>query len=291
MVVLNCEFLSSNISSIKIKSQDSIITIIGVYCIYNNNTSDNLQIYEHQLSILTSLCEELINDNNNFILLGDFNADPFRNKYSFDRLFSEFISSNNLIKCITYRNHDFTYSNSVTTACIDHILINNNSNLKFCDSLIEHNINNTSDHNAIKIKLQCISSKGNRTDYLTSINSTNFKRSKKIINWSSCHSKELYEFFLNDKLSNIRFNSCFTHENAANFKNNINVLYENICSALIESIDDVNYVLHGNKIPGIHKQSWWTNELFHLKNKIKESRQLFVLNPSNDNRLNYKIHK
>jgi hypothetical protein len=41
----------------------------------------------------------------------------------------------------------------------------------------------------------------------------------------------------------------------------------------------------------MHKQSWWTNELFHLKNKIKESRNLYISSQSEDNRLNYKIHK
>jgi hypothetical protein len=44
-------------------------------------------------------------------------------------------------------------------------------------------------------------------------------------------------------------------------------------------------------VNGIHKQSWWTNELFHLKKKVKESRCFYLNNQSDDNRVNYKIHK
>ena len=91
-----------------------------------------------------------------------------------------------------------------------------------------------------------------------------------IINWSSAYSNELYRFIVEDKLSKIKFNSIFKLEEIDNFKTNIDSLYITINSALIDSVNDVNFILNGNILNGIHKQSWWTNELFHLKNKVKE---------------------
>ncbi len=86
-----------------------------------------------------------------------------------------------------------------------------------------------------------------------------------------------------DKLSKIKFNSIFKIDEIENFKSNIDLLYNTINSALIDSIEDVYYILYGNKVKGIHKQSWWTNELFHLKRKIKESRYLYSNDQSEDN--------
>jgi hypothetical protein len=56
------------------------------------------------------------------------------------------------------------------------------------------------------------------------------------------------------------------------------ILIHYINSALIDSVNDVNFILNGNKVNGIHKQSWWTNELFHLKKKVKESQMISQAN-------------
>ena len=95
-----------------------MITIIGVYCIYNNNTSEHLKIYDNQLAIISSLCEQLDEENNDYVLIGDFNGDPYRNRYSFDKRLIEFIANNNLLYCYSAKSHDFTFSNSISNSYI-----------------------------------------------------------------------------------------------------------------------------------------------------------------------------
>jgi hypothetical protein len=41
--LVSYDFISSNIKLIKIEANKRLITIIGVYCIYNNNTSEHFQ--------------------------------------------------------------------------------------------------------------------------------------------------------------------------------------------------------------------------------------------------------
>jgi hypothetical protein len=291
--IISYEFISSHLSVIKIKIGNRILAIIGVYCIYNNNTSEHIIIYENQLAIISGICEQLNDENLDYVLLGDFNADPYRNKYVFDKRLNEFITNNNLINCLSIKTHQFTYSNAISNSCIDHIFMNHSLNIVNKSCQIEYNINNTSDHNAMKLNLEVIgtilTSYNNKDSTQCNINT--LRRNKKIINWSSSKSNELYRFFVEDKLSKIKFNSIFKIDEIENFKSNIDLLYNTINSALIDSIEDVNYILNGNKVKDIHKQSWWTNELFHLKRKIKESRYLYSNDQSEDNRLNYKIHK
>jgi hypothetical protein len=76
-------------------------------------------------------------------------------------------------------------------------------------------------------------------------------------------------YFVEDKLSKIQFNSIFKSDEIENFKKNINLLCKAFCAALTDAIDDIDYILEGNKIKRIHKQSRWKNELFHLKKKLK----------------------
>ena len=66
--LVSYDFISSNISLIKIEINKKVLTIIGVYCIYNNNTSEHLQIYDNQLAIISSLCEQLDEENNDYVL-------------------------------------------------------------------------------------------------------------------------------------------------------------------------------------------------------------------------------
>ncbi len=65
-------------------------------------------------------------------------------------------------------------------------------------------------------------------------NFNTMRRNKKIINWSSANSNELYRFFVEDKLSKIKFNSIFKLEEIDNFKSNI------------DSVNDVNFILNRN---------------------------------------------
>ena len=186
-----------------------MITIIGVYCIYNNNTSEHLQIFDNQLAIISGSCEQLVEENNDYVLLGDFNGDPYRNRYSFDKLLIEFIANKNLLYCYSAKSHDFTFSNSISNSCIDHIFMNKSSSTFNESCKIEYNINNTSDHNAIKLNLgikKLITTSTLENEGL--IDNNIMKKNKKILNWSS-HAKDLYSFFVVDKFSKIKFNSLF----------------------------------------------------------------------------------
>jgi len=122
--LVSYDFISSNIRLIKIEANKRLITIIGVYCIYNNNTSEHFQINDNQLEIISSLSEQLDEENNDYVLLGDFNGDPYRNTHSFDKRLILFIANNNLLYCYSAKSHDFTFSNSISNSCIDHIFIN-----------------------------------------------------------------------------------------------------------------------------------------------------------------------
>ena len=143
-------------SLIKIKIGNRILAVIGVYCFYNNNTLENIIIYENQLAIMSGICEQLNDENLEYVLLGDFNADPYRNKYVFDKRLNEFITNNNLINCLSIKTHQFTYSNAISNSCIDHIFMNHSLNIVNKSCQIEYNINNTSDHNAMKLNLEVI---------------------------------------------------------------------------------------------------------------------------------------
>ena len=87
---------------------------------------------------------------------------------------------------------------------------------------IEYNINNSSDHNAIKLNLginKLITTSTLQNEGL--IDNNIIKKNKKIINWSSFHAKDLYSYFVEDKLSKIKLNSLFKTDEIENFKRNI----------------------------------------------------------------------
>jgi hypothetical protein len=56
--ILSYKFISQHISIIKTQIGIRVIAVIGVYCIYNNNTSEHILIYENQLSIISSICDQ-----------------------------------------------------------------------------------------------------------------------------------------------------------------------------------------------------------------------------------------
>ena len=149
--IISYEFISNFISIIKILIDGNALNIIGVYCIYNNNTSDHKKIFENQISVIESLCNQYNDEKVDYILVGDFNADPIRRKYSCDKMLNEIINDNELISTIVKDNniHHFTYSNENSNSIIDHILIPKKLLDAFSIGKIEYDSTNTSDHNAV----------------------------------------------------------------------------------------------------------------------------------------------
>ena len=289
--VLKYEFLSNFLTTVTLLLDNNRkMTLIGTYCIYNNNTADHNRIYENQLSVISSLVDQCKDDNTDFILLGDFNADPFRNRYSFDKLFNSFLTENSLVTSIGAKNHHFTYSNEVCNSCIDHILVDKNSNLHLYDSHIEYNLCNTSDHNAITANFHYL--KNNRSFEFSCNESLKSNRRKKlVINWSSAHATDLYNYFLESKLRLIQFLNFSDENNLHDNNNKIDNLYNQICNACTEANEEVCFILHGNKNSNIHKQSWWTKELLELKKNVKMSRYQYRNDPSDYNRHQRNVHK
>ena len=152
--IVKYEFISNFLSIVNVLIGEKQIFLLGVYCIINNNTSDNTRIYENQLAIISSLIDQYRDENNDFIILGDFNADPYRNRYSFDKLFNDFLIDNDLELIINNNFNYFTYSNENFSSFIDHFLTDKNSNLSFLNSKVDFNIQNTSDHNGIFLTVQ-----------------------------------------------------------------------------------------------------------------------------------------
>jgi hypothetical protein len=102
----------------------------------------------------------------------------------------------------------------------------NKSSFIFNESCkIEYNINNTSDHNAIKLNLGINNLITISTVKNIGLNDNNImKKKKKIFNLSSSHAKDLYVYFVEDELSKNQFNSIFKSDEIENFKKNINLL-------------------------------------------------------------------
>ena len=288
--VLKCEFISNFLSIVNIIVNEKELVLIGSYCIYNNNTSEHTTIFENQLNIISSLIDQCRENNDDFILLGDFNADPFRNRYTFDKIFIEFLDVNELTTTIKSKDHHFTYSNDICNSFIDHIIYSKTcSNIQLKNSRIDYNLINTSDHNAITSIVLSNQSPFNCNIISSSIIEN--KNKKMIINWASSHANEIYNAILEKKLRKIKFKSTFLNHEIDEFKNDLDRLYSEICIACTTSHDETWYILNGNNNKGINRQSWWTNELKELKNMINESSKCIISNPNNENRLQRKIYK
>ena len=131
------------------------LTLIGVYLTANN--SKNESMIEHIIDIkdLETLIDELDKKNKEYIIVGDFNSDPIRNK-KFDRELTSFLSKRNL-KCLEkeFDNFEYTYSNDQHKSFIDHIVTTiETSNRVLNATIIRPDPLNQSDHLPLKVKIK-----------------------------------------------------------------------------------------------------------------------------------------
>ncbi|RMZ99261.1 hypothetical protein BpHYR1_047827, partial [Brachionus plicatilis] len=127
------------------------LTLIGVYLTANN--SKNESMIEHIIDIkdLETLIDELKRKNKEYIIVGDFNSDPIRNK-KFDRELISLLSKRNL-KCIEkeFDNFEYTYSNDQHKSFIDHIVTTiETSNRVLNVTIVRPDPLNQSDHLPLK---------------------------------------------------------------------------------------------------------------------------------------------
>ncbi|RNA04085.1 hypothetical protein BpHYR1_024453 [Brachionus plicatilis] len=125
-------------------------------CIRNAYINDKNELIiitgkeEDQLKI-----DELKRKNKEYIIVGDFNSDPIRNK-KFDRELISLLSKRNL-KCIEkeFDNFEYTYSNDQHKSFIDHIVTTiETSNRVLNVTIVRPDPLNQSDHLPLKVKIK-----------------------------------------------------------------------------------------------------------------------------------------
>jgi hypothetical protein len=135
---LSVEFYNERISVLTFNRFNMSFVLIGVYLPYFNNSNPNLFEFESSLILINELSDSFIKKNYTVILLSDFNCDLFRNN-KFDSILNSFITQNNIqIIDNSFLNSDYTFSNSIYSCFIDHILIYNNKYISDFYSYIDH---------------------------------------------------------------------------------------------------------------------------------------------------------
>ena len=135
------EFYNERISLCTLSLRNINFAIIGVYLPYNSN--NNLFEFEFSLSLIKEIFFSF--SKKNFIVMGDFNCDLTRNN-KFDNLLRAFISSNSLIVLNdSLFSVNLTFSISIYSSFIDHILIIKNENIMSTNCYIDYCDLNLSD--------------------------------------------------------------------------------------------------------------------------------------------------
>lgn len=122
------------IANISFKNDNFLI--VNVYMPYDDKSNDIIFSYEQILGEIQACIDNV--DNNNIILLGDFNADPQRGRL-WSHLY-EFVHSNSLTVADMCLEHDtFTYLSSAhnTTSWLDHFICSDSIVLNDIEVLYE----------------------------------------------------------------------------------------------------------------------------------------------------------
>ncbi|RNA09839.1 RNA-directed DNA polymerase from mobile element jockey-like [Brachionus plicatilis] len=99
------------------------MTIIGVYLTANDNSNESKLEHKIDINELSSLIEKLKNENKDYLIVGDFNSDPIRNK-TFDRELLHMVKEMELkFFDIEYDNKNkHMYTNGIHSSAIDHVI-------------------------------------------------------------------------------------------------------------------------------------------------------------------------
>ena len=148
--VISYEIMSHSVSRIIIDDRENNkYYIYGAWIPFDDNSPERLAIIQSTLSLLES--ELFVNENNNVIIIGDFNCDLARDK-RYDRLLARFIDENSLVDAVSLFDQkcDYTYSNKSYKATIDHIIVNDVARSTIEGCFIINNPVCVSDHKAIE---------------------------------------------------------------------------------------------------------------------------------------------
>ena len=147
------------------------MTIIGVYLHCNYNTSESYNNHLHDIKQIEGILNDIMNDKESIIMIGDFNSDPYRGN-KFDKILIEMVNSyklkitidnkyeheqDNDKKYITYSGCNNSYS------CIDHVIISETASRLKIEFKINQSIINTSDHKSIQCNIKTNDTSMNHT--------------------------------------------------------------------------------------------------------------------------------
>ncbi|RNA30692.1 hypothetical protein BpHYR1_029767 [Brachionus plicatilis] len=159
------------------------LVIFGVYMPFFNTKDKNQSIssYELVLSRLSVLIKIFDSRNIPIFIVGDFNADFFRNN-PLDQILSKFSVNQNLIPLdkIQIQKIPFTFLKQVkkkdsTQANLDHILLKNSGHaIKSIQCNIVDDLGNLSDHRALYLDIFVFCE--NEISYSTQINKNHYKK-------------------------------------------------------------------------------------------------------------------
>lgn len=146
--------LSDRISAIQIGS----ITIIGVYLLYNNNTKERANEQRELMEKIIEIKMQAEKKQQNVLIIGDFNMDIKRETF-FDKILVDYLTACKLtcIDILFTQKSAYTYTDTTRSSHIDHIIIDEASKelISTCN-ILNDEIENTSDHNAIQVTLKKI---------------------------------------------------------------------------------------------------------------------------------------
>ena len=147
---VKCIFISDRISYIKIND----IAIVGVYMRANNGTITNQLKYERDWDQVSQLLIRLRQDGNEVILLGDMNADLYRDNRQ-DKYFRQQLSRLNLVSLDTLCTQamDHTYFKRQKQSWIDHVIVFQDTNMITQTNILDA-YDNRGDHLPLQIEIE-----------------------------------------------------------------------------------------------------------------------------------------
>ena len=114
--------IEDGISFIDVKINNQIVTLIAVYLI-NNSSKIELQIRKkNQLNIVNQIITQKREEAKEFIILGDFNGDIHRCRYTHDVNLVNFIKKF-AIRDIISTQKISTYEKGETQSCLDNVMV------------------------------------------------------------------------------------------------------------------------------------------------------------------------
>ena len=270
--IINSDFLSRHISYVQIEASGLPIFLIGVYMPFDNSKKKDeaLSMYELSLSLILTLLEKARLSNMTTLVVGDFNADFFRNK-RFDKLLSQFVSGNNLISLdgINTQKIDHTFQTNTTeerySSNIDHILIDQSSydqlSLLDIQCNIQDDLANMSDHNAVIIELTF----KHKTNYVA-------KTANNTRQNLDFEDQEVCDFYLNSINLSLNDLKNKPQHHSLNAQSCVDSYYSSITNILTNaynaSMTFQNIIRPQNNTNSRSKHTWFTWELREIKDRM-----------------------